>query len=84
MDLKNFLGYTATTISIVSLIPQIIKTWKSKSTADLSLGMYILGSLGVLFWVLYGVSLSSIQLIITNSVVLLCSLFILILKIKYK
>lgn len=84
MDLKNLLGNIATVMTILYLTPQVVKTWKSKSTSDISLGMYILGSLGSLFWILYGITLNSIQLIITNSIVLVCSLFILILKIKYK
>ncbi len=84
MDLKNLLGYIATTMTILYLLPQVIKTWRSKSTEDISIGMYILGSLGASFWILYGAMLDSIQLIFTNSIVLISSLIILGFKIKYK
>jgi len=84
MDLRNLIGYVAATLSIFCLIPQVVKTWKSKSTSDISLAMYILGSIGALFWIVYGVSLNSMQIILTNSIVLICFLFILSYKIKYK
>ena len=84
MDLKNLLGYIATIMTVLYLLPQVIKTWKSRSTGDISLGMYILGSLGALFWILYGVMLSSIQLMLTNIIVLISSLIILVFKIRYK
>lgn len=84
MDIKNIFGYIATIMTVLYLLPQVIKTLKSRSTKDISLGMYILGSLGALFWILYGFMLGSIQLMLTNSVVLTSSLIILIFKIRYK
>ncbi len=84
MDFKNIIGYIAAFLSIFCLLPQVIKTWKTKSTGDISLAMYILGSLGAIFWVTYGVFLNSRQIILTNSIVLICFLLILIFKLKYK
>lgn len=49
MDFKNLLGYIATILSISSFLPQVIKTWKTKSTKDLALGMWILGATGIFF-----------------------------------
>jgi len=84
MDLKNIIGYIATIMTVLYLLPQVIKTCKMKSTSDISLGMYILGSSGALFWALYGIMIGSIQLVITNIIVLIFSLIILAFKIKYK
>jgi MtN3 and saliva related transmembrane protein len=84
IDLKNLLGYIATIISSFYLLPQVIKTWKSKSTADISLGMFILGISGAIIWILYGAMLNSIQIVLTNSIVLISSLIVLTFKIKYK
>ena len=84
MDILNIFGYIATVLTIFYLLPQVIKTWKSRSTGDISIGMYILGSFGALFWVLYGTMLHSVQLIFTNVVVLISSLIILGFKIRYK
>lgn len=84
MDLKNLLGYTATILSISSFLPQVIKIWKTKSTKDLALGMWILGATGNFFWIVYGFTLSSVQMIVANTIIFIGALSILILKIKYK
>ncbi len=84
MDYKNLIGYTATILSIVSFVPQVIKTWRTKSTKDIALGMWVLGASGNFFWVIYGIALSSIQMIIANTIIFIGALSILFLKIKYK
>lgn len=37
MDLVTALGLLAGTLTTVAFVPQVIRTWKSKSTKDLSL-----------------------------------------------
>ena len=65
-------------------MPQIIKSIKTKNTKDLSLLMYLILIMGVFLWLVYGILIESLPLIIANAIVILFSLTILILKIKYK
>ena len=84
MDVTNVLGMTAGGLTTVSLLPQVIKTWKSKSAADISSGMFVLFSSGVFLWLLYGLALGASPIIISNAVTLALALLILILKIHYQ
>ena len=67
-----------------SFLLQIIKSIKTKNTKDLSLLMYLILIMGVFLWLVYGILIESLPLIIANAIVILFSLTILILKIKYK
>ncbi len=80
----DILGYVAGTMVVVSLLPQTIKSWKTKSTRDLSLARYIIYSLGLVLWIVYAVVISNGPVALMNSVGLLLALSILFLKIKYK
>ena len=81
---KNNLGYLAGLLTTIAFIPQVIKVWGSKSTSDISLVMFIVFTLGVLLWLIYGVIINDYSLVITNSVTFSLSLSILVAKILYK
>ncbi|MBI3545658.1 MAG: SemiSWEET transporter [Gammaproteobacteria bacterium] len=84
MESTNLLGFAAGTLTTLAFLPQAIKTWRSKSARDISLGMFVVFSSGVFLWLLYGVQLNALPIIIANSVTLVLALTILIFKIKYK
>lgn len=77
------LGITAGTLTTVAFIPQLAKTLKSKSTGDLSWGMVLTFTIGVLLWLIYGIWIDSLPVILANAVTLLLQLGIVSLKIKY-
>ena len=79
----DIVGGIAGTLTTISFFPQVIKVVKTKSTQDLSLGMFLLFSLGVLLWCAFGFLIGSVPIIITNIVTLLASMIILGYKIKY-
>lgn len=66
----------------LSFLPQLIKTWKTRSTHDISTGMYVTLSIGLLLWVFYGFSIYSLPIIITNVVTLILAFTVLVLKIR--
>jgi MtN3 and saliva related transmembrane protein len=41
-------------LTTIAFLPQVIKTWKSRSAKDLSLGMFSLFCTGVALWLAYG------------------------------
>jgi MtN3 and saliva related transmembrane protein len=84
MDAANLLGLLAGTLTTASFLPQVIKTWRSRSAADISLVMFALFSLGVLLWIVYGFIVGAVPVIVANVITLLLSTTILIFKIRYK
>lgn len=80
----TIIGLLAATLTTISFLPQAIKTWKTKSTKDISLGMFLMFTTGVLLWLIYGVLIKDIPLIVANTVTLCLASTILWFKLKYK
>lgn len=77
------LGLTAGTLTTAAFVPQLAKAWRSKSTGDLSWGMLITFSTGVLLWLIYGVWIDSLPVILANAATLFLQAGIVSLKIKH-
>ncbi len=84
MDEITFLGIVAGALTSTGFIPQLIKAWKTKSTSDVSLWMYLISSTGIFLWLVYGLIIESLPLILANSFTLVIAVSILLLKIKYR
>jgi MtN3 and saliva related transmembrane protein len=82
MDGVTTLGLTAGTLTTIAFIPQLAKAWRSQSTGDLSWGMVITFTIGVLLWLIYGIWIDSLPVILANAVTLLFQIGIISLKIK--
>ncbi len=78
------LGYFAAFCTTVAFLPQALKVWRSKSSKDISLSMFIIFTIGVASWLIYGLKINDKPIIIANSLTLVFSLFILIHKLKDK
>jgi MtN3 and saliva related transmembrane protein len=76
----ELLGLIAGTLTTLAFLPQVLKTWKSRSAKDISLGMFLLFSAGVALWLVYGIQLGAVPIIAANAVTLLLSLAILGMK----
>jgi MtN3 and saliva related transmembrane protein len=83
MNFVSLLGISAAILTTISLLPQVLKTIKTKKTKDISLGMYTIYCLGLLLWLIYGFLINDLPLILANSITFLLSLCILVLKIKF-
>jgi len=64
-------------------VPQALKVWHTRHTADISVGMYALFTLGVALWLTYGILLGAWPIIIANSITLLLAGAVLVMKIKF-
>jgi len=84
MDTITIIGLIAAAFTTIALFPQLIKVWKTKSTKDISTGMFALYCGGVFLWFVYGVYLKDLPIMIANSLAFIQALIILILKAKYK
>lgn len=77
------IGLLAGTLTTIAFVPQLTKTWRTKSAKDISFLMLLTFCSGVLLWILYGILFHSIPVIITNVVTFLLAGAILVLKLKY-
>lgn len=84
MNNVEIVGIVAGALSCTTFLPQVIKTYKSKSTKDVSLAMFVIAAVSTSLWLIYGVLISSFSLTFTNAIVLLLSLVMLYLKLKYR
>lgn len=81
-DLIDLIGYLAAVLTTLSFVPQVVKTWRSKSAGDLSLGMLAMFTLGVLLWVLYGFGLGLVPVIAANGVTLVLTTLLVVLTLR--
>jgi MtN3 and saliva related transmembrane protein len=79
----QILGMVAGTISAITFLPQVIKTWRTKSAADISLLMFTFATISVILWLIYGIIIRDVPIIYTNSMVLICSLIMVYFKLRY-
>jgi len=66
----------ANIINIIYNIPQMIKTYKTKSTRDFSAWFIFLRIIGNTIWVAYAIEIDSMQMLINNTVTVVASVFI--------
>ena len=83
MDEAIILGLAAGALTTIAFVPQLTKAWRTKSTGDLSWGMLVTFSTGVLLWLIYGLWIDSLPVILANAVTLLLQAGIVSLKIKF-
>lgn len=84
MESITIVGLAAGFCTTIAFLPQAVKTWKSKSAKDLSLGMYLIFCTGVALWLTYGILISDLPIILTNIVTLTLALSILYFKLTFK
>ncbi len=84
MDFIQLLGITAGFCTTIAFLPQVIKTWKSRSAKDLSLGMFSFFCFGVLLWLVYGICQRDIPVIGANFVTLMLASTLLFFKLRFK
>jgi len=79
----TWMGLLAAFCSTAAFVPQVVKTWRTRSTKDISLGMFTVLILGILLWLAYGIIIRDIPLIVANGVTLLFAATILFFKLKH-
>jgi MtN3 and saliva related transmembrane protein len=52
---SEVIGIIAGALSCTTFLPQVVKTWKSKSTKDVSLAMFLIATAGTTLWLVYGI-----------------------------
>ncbi|MDA9433399.1 SemiSWEET transporter [Bradyrhizobium sp. CCBAU 51627] len=79
----KLIGFAAAACTTVAYAPQAIKVWKTRSTGDISLGMFLVMVLGLALWLIYGLLSGDGPLIASNAVTMLLAGGILVMKLRY-
>jgi MtN3 and saliva related transmembrane protein len=77
------LGYVAGLFTTLAFVPQALRSWRTRSTADLSLGTIFAFIVGVTLWLIYGLAIGSYPIVIWNAVTLLLNVVILVAKLRH-
>jgi MtN3 and saliva related transmembrane protein len=83
MSKLTFLGLAAACCTTIAFVPQLVKTWKTRSTADISLSMFLVLVIGIILWLAYGMLLGDVPLIVANAITLVLAGIILVFKLRY-
>ena len=78
------IGVIAAILTTSGFVPQVIKTLKTKDVAAISLSMYVVLFIGIIFWLTYGILIDSFAIKIANTVSGVLVLTMIILKIIYR
>ena len=79
----KLIGFAAATCTTVAYAPQAIKVWKTRSTGDISLGMFLVMVLGLALWLVYGLLSGDAPLVAANAITIVLAGGILFMKLKY-
>jgi MtN3 and saliva related transmembrane protein len=77
------LGFAAAFLTTAAFVPQLVRVLRLRSAREISLPTFLMFSVGVFLWLLYGLYTGSRPVIASNVVTLVLSLSILILKLRF-
>ena len=81
--LTDVFGYIGAFFLVITLIPQIKKTYQEKKMDDFSYAFFAIQVLTCTSFLIYGILLGEIPLIIANSIVLSQTFLLINFKIRY-
>jgi MtN3 and saliva related transmembrane protein len=83
MQNLDILGLVATRLTTDSFIPQVATTWKARDVSGISLPSYLIITLGLALWLMYSLVKGDLALIVTNSVMVVLTAAISLMKIAF-
>lgn len=79
----NAIGQVAGFLTTLAFLPQVWRVWKTRSVADISLGMYLIFVCGLALWIVYGIMEHALPVILANTATLILAGAVLIMKIVF-
>lgn len=83
MSAMTVLGLAAGFCTTLAYLPQAIKAWQTRSTQDVSRGMFLLMTTGIFLWLVYGLLERDLPIIAANLASLALTMTILYLKLRF-
>lgn len=84
ISLTDMTGIAATTVIIISWLPQLWKSYTTKKTQDISWGYLGILFVGIALWIIYGYLYGSLLLVVGNTAAIFMVLLLSGMKYKYE
>lgn len=79
----TLLGLLAAALTTAANVPQVLKAWRTRETADLSLAMTVILAAGLGLWVVYGILQGDAVIVVANAIAMLLALTLTALKLRH-
>ena len=67
-DIAQIIGLVSAALTTAAFVPQAVKTWRTRSTSDLSPLMFSLFCIGIAGWLVYGILVRDLPIMLANIV----------------
>ncbi len=78
------IGLFAGALTSAAVIPQVVKSYRSRQMRDISIWQPVLLNVGMALWLVYGVIIHDLPLGAANSFSLVCYTLLIVMKIVYR
>jgi MtN3 and saliva related transmembrane protein len=78
------IGLIAGAITSAAVIPQVVRTYRTRHARDISIWQPVLLDIGMLLWLIYGIMIGDLPLILANAFSIFCNTLLIVMKIYYK
>ncbi len=83
MSLEEVLGLIGGALTTSGFVPQVIRVYRLRSAREISLTFTVLFTLGIIFWIAYGIFFRLPSVILWNAITLALAVGLLVAKLKY-
>jgi len=83
MTSLDWLGLVATGFTTSSFIPQVWRTWQTRDVSGISLPTYVIITIGLGLWLIYGILRGDLPLTVANAVMVVLTGAITVMKIVF-
>jgi MtN3 and saliva related transmembrane protein len=83
-NMVEYIGYFGSFLTAITFVPQVYKSWQSKSVGDLSIWMVLIVVTSAIVWLIYAFAINSGPVILANTIVLVLTLVLLYFKYRFK
>lgn len=81
--MTEMLGSVAGACTTLAFVPQLVRVYRTRSTKDISLGMFLVFCTGITLWLLYGLRVHAMPIVVANGVTLVLAGAILVAKLRF-
>ena len=84
MNALDLLGLVATCFTTASFVPQVWRTWKTRDVSGISLPTYVIITIGLALWLVYGWLRGDMPLMVANAVMVVLTGAITVMKLRFE
>jgi len=83
LNALDILGLVATGFTTSSFVPQVWRTWRTRDVSGISLPTYVIITIGLALWLLYGWLRGDMPLVVANAVMVVLTGAITVMKLRF-